>query len=82
MRLVSIQKQYFFGMTQKLSFEIFKIEKVFSYYLLSLHTEIKEVSKFTDSHYISSEKNPAHLSARTRSVFYTPKNFRSKGDQY
>ena len=80
-RSVSSQKQYFFGLTQKLSFNIIKMKKVTFHYLLCI-TFIR--------HYIPSEQNPADLCTGSQSDFklnlqkwfHGPENFRSKGAQY
>ena len=89
MRLVSTQEQYFFGLTQKLSFDIFKMKRVTSQYLLCI-TLIKlenfKILKISEWHYIPSEQNPADLCTRTQTDFkliqqkwfYGPENIRQE----
>ena len=71
MRLVSSQEQYFFGLTQKLSFDIFKMRKFTFQCLLCIDriNEIKQLSEISDWHYIPSEQNPADLCTRTQTDF-------------
>ena len=68
-RLASTQKQYPFGLTQKISFDIFKKKKVPSQYLLCIAYEIKQLSEISNWHYIPSEQNLTDLYTKTQTDF-------------
>ena len=77
----------FLWTNSKLSFDIFKMKKVTSQYLLCItiiRLENVKILKISEWHYIPSEQNPADLCTRTQidfkliqqKWFYGPENIR------